>query len=147
MTIDQLTVFVENEPGRLLEITEALSNAGIDLRALSIADTAEFGILRLIVSDPQGAVSLLREAGFAVSVTQVLAVGLDDTPGSLVKILRVLAGENINIEYLYAFITRKKSSAYVVFRVENNEFALSALKKHGVAVVGVEEICGSDGMQ
>jgi hypothetical protein len=140
MTIDQLTVFVENGPGRLLEITETLGKAGIDLRALSIADTAEFGIARIITSDHQRAVSLLREAGFAVSTTKVLAVALDDEPGALVKVLRILADAKINIEYLYAFITRQKRQAYVVFRVENNDTAMAALEQHGVAVVGVADI-------
>jgi len=140
MTIDQLTVFVENGPGRLLEITETLGKAGIDLRALSIADTAEFGIARIITSDQERAVSLLREAGFAVSTTKVLAIGLDDEPGALVKVLRILADEKINIEYLYAFITRRKRQAYVVIRVENNAAAGAALEKHGVTVVSVADI-------
>ena len=143
MTIDQLTVFVENGPGRLLEITEILGQAGIDLRALSIADTAEFGIARMITSDQQRAVNLLREAGFAVSTTKVLAVGLDDEPGALVKVLHILSDVKINIEYLYAFITRQKRQAYVVLRVENNDVASAVLKKHGVAVVGVADIDGA----
>jgi len=143
MTIDQLTVFVENGPGRLMEIIEILGKAGIDLRALSIADTAEFGIARIITSDHQRAVNLLREAGFAVSTTKVLAVGLDDEPGALVKVLRILADENINIEYLYAFITRQRRQAYVVLRVENNATASAALEKHGVPVVGVADIDGT----
>ena len=142
MTIDQLTVFVENGPGRLLEITETLGQANIDLRALSIADTAEFGIARIIASDHQRAVSLLRDAGFAVSTTKVLAVSLDDEPGALVKVLRILANEKINIEYLYAFITRRKGQAYVVFRVEDNDAASAALEKHGITVAGVGDIDG-----
>ena len=142
MTIDQLTVFVENGPGRLLEITETLGQANIDLRALSIADTAEFGIARIIASDHQRAVSLLRDAGFAVSTTKVLAVSLDDEPGALVKVLRILAEEKIHIEYLYAFITRRKGQAYVVFRVEDNDAASAALKKHGITVAGVGDIDG-----
>jgi len=142
MTIDQLTVFVENGPGRLLEITETLGKAGIDMRALSIADTAEFGIARIIASDHQRAVSLLREAGFAVSTTKVLAVSLDDEPGALMKVLRILADEKINIEYLYAFITRRQGQAYVVLRVEDNDAASAALEKHGVAVIGVKDIDG-----
>jgi len=144
MTIDQLTVFVENGPGRLLEITEILGKAGIDLRALSIADTAEFGIARMITSDQERAVSLLREAGFAVSTTKVLAVGLDDEPGALVRVLRILAEEKINIEYLYAFITRQRRQAYVVLRVENNASASAALEKHHVMVVGLNDIYKQD---
>lgn len=140
MTIDQLSVFVENKPGHLLEITETLGGAGIDLRALSIGDTAEFGVLRLIVSEADRALSVLREAGFAVSLTQVLAVSLADTPGSLSKILRVIAGAGINVEYLYAFVTRKSGGAYVVFRVEDNTAAAALLDKNGIVPVGPEEL-------
>ncbi|MDR1776690.1 MAG: ACT domain-containing protein [Desulfovibrio sp.] len=140
MTIDQLSIFVENKPGQLLEITEMLGNAGIDLRALSIGDTAEFGVLRLIVSDASKAFATLRDAGFAVSLTQVLAVSLTDTPGSLGRTLRVLAGANINIEYLYAFVTRKSGGAYAVFRVENNDAAAAVLEKNGIASVGLDEL-------
>ncbi|MDR3358994.1 MAG: ACT domain-containing protein [Desulfovibrio sp.] len=140
MTIDQLSVFVENKPGHLLEITETLGGAGIDLRALSIGDTAEFGVLRLIVSEADRALAVLREAGFAVSLTQVLAVSLADTPGSLSKILRVIAGAGINVEYLYAFVTRKSGSAYVVFRVEDNAAATAILDKNGIVPVGPEDL-------
>jgi hypothetical protein len=138
--IDQLSVFVENKPGHLLEITETLGEGGIDLRALSIGDTAEFGVLRMIVSEPLKAAGILRDAGFTVSVTQVLAVSLVDTPGSLGKVLRVIASEGINVEYLYAFVTRESGGAYAVFRVEDNSAALNALRKNGIAVVGAEAL-------
>jgi hypothetical protein len=140
VTIDQLSVFVENKPGHLLEITETLGNAGIDLRALSIGDTAEFGVLRLIVNEPPRAEKILRDAGFAVSITPVLAVSLADTPGSLGKILRVIAAEGINVEYLYAFVTRKSGGAYVVFRVEDNQAATAVLGQNGVFFVSLEEL-------
>lgn len=140
MTIDQLSVFVENKPGHLLEIAETLGEAGIDLRALSIGDTAEFGVLRLIVSEADRALAVLREAGFAVSLTQVLAVSLADTPGSLSRILRVIAGAGINVEYLYAFVTRKSGGAYAVFRVEDNAAATTVLGKNGIVPVGPEEL-------
>ena len=140
MTIDQLSVFVENKPGHMLEITETLGNAKIDLRALSIGDTAEFGVLRLIVNDPLRAEKILREAGFAVSITPVLAVSLADTPGSLGKILRVIAAAGINVEYLYAFVTRKSGGAYVVFRVEDNQAATAVLGQNGIFSVGLEEL-------
>jgi len=140
MTVEQISIFVENAPGRLLAITETLGNAGIDLRALSLADTAQFGILRLIVNEPQRAAASLREAGYVVSITPVLAAGLEDTPGSLAKILRLLADAAINIEYLYAFAARKKDSAYVVFRVTDNAGAIAALQSGGVKVAGSEEI-------
>ena len=140
MTVEQISVFVENAPGRLLAIMETLGNAGIDLRALSIADTAQFGLLRLIVNDPQRTAALLREAGYVVSITPVLAVCLEDAPGSLAKILRPLADATISIEYLYAFAARKKDSAYVVFRVADNASAIVALESGGVKMAGSQEI-------
>ncbi|MDR3319654.1 MAG: ACT domain-containing protein [Desulfovibrio sp.] len=139
MTIDQLSIFVENKPGHLMEITETLGNAGIDLRALSIGDTAEFGVLRLIVNDPGKALDILHDAGFVVSITQVLAVSLNDTPGSLGKILRVIANAGINIEYMYAFVTQKSVGAYAVFRVEDNDAALADLRRHGVDTVSLND--------
>ncbi|MDR2770924.1 MAG: ACT domain-containing protein [Clostridiales Family XIII bacterium] len=140
MTIDQLSVFVENSPGRLAEITGILGDAGIDLRAMSIADTKDFGILRVIVSEPVRALEVLRAADCVVSVTPVLAVSIEDAPGSLSRVLRVLADAGISIEYIYAFITRKTGNAYVIFRVEDNERAIDAFAAHGVNTVGAAEI-------
>jgi hypothetical protein len=140
MTIDQLSVFVENSPGRLAEIASILGDAGIDLRAMSIADTKDFGILRVIVSEPTRAREVLHTAGCVVSVTKVLAVSIEDTPGSLARVLRILADADISIEYIYAFITRKKDSAYVIFRVENNERAIEAFTAHGVKIAKAAEI-------
>ena len=140
MLIDQISVFVENSPGRLVGVTEILGNAGIDLRALSIADTADFGILRLIVSDPEKALEVLRSAKCIVSVTQVLAVRIEDRPGSLVKVLRVLAEAGISIEYVYAFITRKKENAYVIFRVEDSQRASELFAKNGIETACAEEL-------
>ena len=140
MTIDQISVFVENRPGRLAEITEIIGNAGIDMCAMSIADTTDFGILRLIVDDPGKALELLRSAECVVSVTQVLAVSIEDQPGSLAKVLRILADAGISIEYLYAFITRKEGNAYVVFRLEDNGAATALLEKHGIKTAEIDEI-------
>ncbi|MDR2355197.1 MAG: ACT domain-containing protein [Clostridiales Family XIII bacterium] len=140
MTIDQLSIFVENSPGSLAEITGVLGDAGIDLRAMSIADTKDFGILRIIVNDPARAREALRAANCVVSVTQVLAVAIEDAPGSLSRVLRVLADAGISIEYIYAFITRKKDGAYVIFRVEDNERAVRAFAAHGVRTVGAAEL-------
>ncbi|MDR2610853.1 MAG: ACT domain-containing protein [Clostridiales Family XIII bacterium] len=140
MTIEQLSIFVENQPGRLAEITGILAGADIDLRAMSIADTADFGILRIIVSDTEKALHTLKNAGCAVSVTKVLAVGLTDEPGSLAKVIRVLSDNGVSVEYLYAFITRKEGSAYVIFRVEDTDKAEAIFAMHGVATAGKEEI-------
>jgi hypothetical protein len=140
MTIDQLSIFVENGPGRLAEITELLGDAGIDLRAMSIADTRDFGILRVIANEPARAREILRAAGCVVSVTPVLAVAIEDSPGSLSRVLRALSDAGVSIEYLYAFITRKKDSAYVIFRVEDNKRAEDILTARGIKTAGAEEI-------
>jgi hypothetical protein len=134
MVIEQLSVFVENKLGHLSDIAEMLGGAGIDMRALSIADTAEFGVLRLIVSDTQRAKALLSAAGCVVSVTSVLAVSLEDKPGSLAKILRALSDAGVSVEYVYAFITQKQGSAYVVLRVEDNARASEILERSGVCL-------------
>ena len=132
MIVDQISVFIENKIGTLAEVTEILGNAGIDLRALSLADTTDFGVLRLIVNDPDRALNLLREAGFAVSVTKTLAVPIHDVPGGLAGILKILAGENVSVEYAYAFISRKQGNAYVILRVGDNDRARNALAEHGI---------------
>ncbi|MDR1603313.1 MAG: ACT domain-containing protein [Gracilibacteraceae bacterium] len=140
MTIDQISVFMENRPGSLAEVTALLGGAGIDLRALSIADTENFGILRLIVSEPQRALEVLRAAEYVGSVTPVLAVPLADAPGSLAEVLRVLAEADISLEYLYAFITRQAGHAYVVLRVPDNARAAAVLAAGGIATACHEEI-------
>lgn len=132
MTVEQISVFIENKPGTLAELTGILGDAGIDLRALSLADTTDFGVLRLIVDNPGKALELLRGAGFAVSAIQVMAVPINDSPGGLAHVLRILADENISVEYSYAFITRKHGKAYVILRVENNELVRSILTEKGI---------------
>ena len=132
MIVDQISVFIENKMGTLAEVTEALGDAGIDLRALSLADTTEFGVLRLIVDDPPRALNLLREAGYAVSVTKTLAVPIHDSPGGLAKILRILTDEKVSVEYAYAFISRKQGNAYVILRVDNYDRAHDLLVKQGI---------------
>ncbi len=141
MKIKQLSIFVENKPGRLSEITGVLAGHGIDLRALCIADTTDFGILRLIVSDPDKALSLCREEGMTVSVTEVIAVELEDQPGGLHKILKILSDKGIGVEYIYAFVTCPKD-AYVILRVEDNDKAAGVLQEKGVRLLSSEEVCG-----
>ena len=106
MQIQQLSVFIENKPGRLAEITEVLAEAGIDIRAISVADTSDFGILRVIVDKPKEAVAALKQHGMTVSLTNVIAVGIDDEPGAFSKAVRLLADEGFDMEYMYAFISR-----------------------------------------
>ncbi|MDR1966106.1 MAG: ACT domain-containing protein [Synergistaceae bacterium] len=134
MTVDQISVFIENNLGTLAEVTGILGGAGIDMRALSIADTIDFGVLRLIVDDPKRAHELLRSSGFVASTTPVLAVSIEDVPGGLSKVLRILADEKISVEYAYAFITRKEGNACVVLRVADNDRAVDVLAKNGVKV-------------
>jgi hypothetical protein len=138
--IDQLSVFVENKPGRLAAATEAIAAAGIDLRALSIADTADFGVLRVIVDRPEAAREALSARGYAVKVNRVLPVSIDDSPGSLAKTLRVLADAGVDVQYLYAFVAHGKDTAYVILRVEDNAAAASALESAGIAVASDGEL-------
>lgn len=140
MQIKQLSVFVENTQGRLADITAKLAEANIDIRALSLADTTDFGILRLIVDKPEEAVLILKESGLTVSLTNVIAIGIDDTPGGFAKAVRVLANSDISIEYLYAFVSRSDNLAYVILRVEDNDKAVKVLTDGGIPVVGQEDI-------
>ena len=140
MTIQQISVFVPNVPGWLADITETLAKNEIDIRALSIADTTDFGILRIIVDKPAETLAVLRGNDMIVTVTDVLAVHIDDQPGGLSFILRLLADANISIEYLYAFVTRKENNAYVVFRLEDNAAANDIFEKNGVKLAAPEDI-------
>lgn len=142
MTIDQISVFVENKPGMLVEVIEKLGAKGIDMRAMSIADTADFGVLRLIVDKPDKALEILREAECITSVTKVIAVSIEDKPGSLARVLRMLSDAGISIEYAYAFITHEAGRAYVIIRVEDNDKAISVLTAGGVRLAAGRDIYG-----
>ena len=139
MAIKQLSAFVENKPGTLLAMLKALADAGINIRAMSIADTRDFGILRLIVSDVEKAANVL-EHNSIVTTTDVLAVEMRDEAGALSNILSALGEANINIEYLYAFTARTERGAYVVFRVDDNEAAERVLQTHRIATLSEAEI-------
>ncbi len=142
MTVKQISVFVENKAGKLAELTEYLHQHEIDMRALSIAETQDFGIVRVIVDDPYKTSCILKEAGYAVSITPVLAVEMPDEPGSLNHILKALGDEDISLEYMYAFLTRKAATAYMVLRVEDNEKAAEVLKRKGIHTVSHDVIAG-----
>lgn len=135
MAIKQLTVFVENKQGALVSITETLSKRDINLRALSIAETEDFGILRLIVNDETTAQSILKEEGYLIKITDVIGVKISDEPGKLSEALKVLDQNKINMEYLYAFMARTEKHAYVVIRVEDNAAAETALTNAGFKLV------------
>ncbi|MBQ7500396.1 MAG: ACT domain-containing protein [Clostridia bacterium] len=140
MAIKQLSIFVENKEGKLAKITELLTKSEVDIRAMSIADTQDFGILRLIVSDARKAAAVLSENNCVVHVTDVIGVAVEDKPGGLAKVVRLLSDNNINIEYMYAFITISKQYAYVVFRVEDNEKASALLESENIRLVTEEDI-------
>ena len=135
----QLTVFLENRPGRMADATGCLAEANINLHALSIADTSDFGILRIIVSEPEKARDLLRERGFSVRTADVIAVSIGHTPGSLHKVLKSMEALGISIEYLYAFTSLIEGyDAIVIFRLENQDEALKKLEGSGIETLGQE---------
>ncbi|MCL6590662.1 MAG: ACT domain-containing protein [Firmicutes bacterium] len=135
MKIKQISVFLENKSGRLAKVTKLLGDNGINIRALSIADTTDFGILRLIVNDPDRAVQILKAGDFTVSETDIIAVQVPDQPGGLAKILALLDNHKLNIEYMYAFVGKSGANAAVVFRVENPDRSLAILQQEGVALL------------
>ena len=135
MTVKQISVFVENKRGKLAELTDYLHQHDIDMRALSIAETQDFGIVRMIVDDAYKASQVLKESGYVVSITPVLAVEMSDEPGSLYKILKMLGDGGVNLDYTYAFLGQKAATAYMVLRVEDNEKAIEVLSKSGIRPV------------
>lgn len=140
MTVTQISVFVENKPGKLAELTEYLHENHIDIRALSIAEAQDFGIVRIIVDDSYKTSCILKEAGYVASLTPVLAVEMPDEPGSFFKVLKILGDGGVNLEYMYAFLTRKQASAYMVLRVADNRKAAEALGKNGIHTVCQEAL-------
>jgi hypothetical protein len=135
MRVEQISVFLENKAGRLFEVTRILAEAGINIRALSLADTSDFGILRLIVNDNNRAKEVLRQQGFTVGKTEVVAVEVTDQPGGLHRILEVLYKANVNVEYMYAFVHQSGSNAVIIFRFDNLDEALRILAENGVTVI------------
>ena len=133
--LKQLTVFEENRQGALVDITDILAKNGVNIRALSIADTKDFGILRLIVNDNEIAQKTLSDAGYLLKMTDVVGVKIGDAPGKLSGALAVLDQNSINMEYLYAFMTRTERHAYVVLRVEDNAAAEAALEAAGYHLI------------
>jgi len=136
----QLSVFLENKTGRLARVTRVLGEASINIRALSIADTSDFGILRLIVNDPPRAYSILKDAGFTVSETEVIAVRVQDTPGGLAAVLEQMSEANLNIEYMYAFLGTSENDALVIFKVEDIKKARVAFMEKGIQFLEEQEL-------
>ena len=141
MAIKQLTVFVQNRKGSMATLTDVLSKNDINIRALSIAETEDFGVLRLIVNDEAAATKILEENGYLIKTIDVVGVKIGDKPGALTDALNVLDKADINVEYLYAFMARTEKHAYVVLRVEDNDAVESALESAGLHLISNEDIC------
>jgi len=140
MLVKQISVFLENKSGRLADVTRILGKNDIDIGALSIADTTDFGVLRLIVNDPEKAEKVLKEEGFSVGITNVIAIGVEDKPGGLSVALEVLEKEGIGIEYMYAFVGKSENQALVILRVEDSDKAVSVLKENNICVLSAEQV-------
>ncbi|MGW8285474.1 MAG: ACT domain-containing protein [Candidatus Deferrimicrobiaceae bacterium] len=140
MKVEQISIFLENKSGRLAEVTNILSRAGVNIRALSLADTADFGILRLIVNQGDLAKQVMKEHGFTVGKTEVVALEVPDRPGGLGEILKILHESGINVEYMYAFVQRSGDNAVIIFRFDEIDKAISVLTSAGVRVLRGEEV-------
>jgi hypothetical protein len=140
MKVTQISIFIENRAGRLAEVADILGKNNVNIRALSLADTSEFGILRLIVNDPEKASKVLKDSGFTVGKTEVIAVEVPDRPGGLAGILKILEKEAINVEYMYAFVEKAKDNAILIFRFENLDKAISTLEKNSVRILKGEVV-------
>ena len=140
MKVEQISIFIENKSGRLAEIARILGDSGINIRALSLADTTDFGILRLIVNDREKAKQVLKEKGFTVSKTEVVAVEVPDRPGGLSEILQTLDRETINVEYMYAFVERCGENAVIIFRFDETEKAITTLHNKGFNILDGERL-------
>ncbi|NLA96497.1 MAG: ACT domain-containing protein [Clostridiaceae bacterium] len=143
MLVKQISVFLENKSGRLAEVTRTLKQHQIDIRALYIADTTEYGILRMIVDQPDQAQAVLTRAGFTVSSTRVVAIAIADRPGTLDEALETLSTGSLSVDYLYAFVGRASDDAIVIIRVEDPDLALERLAQAGIRVLDSKEVYGT----
>ncbi len=139
MTVNQISVFVENKSGALAQIAGELAAAGVNMRALSIAETPDFGVLRFIADQEERAASILRETGHVLTITPVLAVAMKDEPGSFSRVMSVLANAGLDVEYVYAFLTPRPDTACMIFRVADNAAAEIALSAAGISLATKEE--------
>jgi len=140
MTIPQISVFLENKAGQLADITGILSENQVNMRAINIAETADYGVLRLIVDDAGRASSILLEQGFILTMTPVVGVAVPDTPGGLSKVLSVISTEGIDVEYMYSVFGQKDGQACMIFRVADTDSLAAVLEKHGIAMVAGENL-------
>ncbi len=140
MKISQLSIFLENRSGRLARITTTLGNAGINIRATSLADTSDFGILRLIVSDTEKAIKVLRDQGFTVLISEVVAVAVPDTPGALGNVLSIMEHGGLDVEYMYVFVEKDMGQAIVIFRFDDIDKAIDILLENGISVLESKKV-------
>ena len=140
MKIEQISIFLEDRAGRLAEVTKLLGDNGINIRALALADTSDFGILRLIVDQPEKAYDILKQNSFAAAEIEVIAVEIPDQPGELASVLAILSTENINVEYLYASLAKSRDNAIVIFRFGELDKAIKILQQNNVKILRGEEI-------
>lgn len=141
MRVEQIAVFLENKSGRLAEITSIIAAEQVNIRALSVADTADFGILRLIVDDVEKAKAALKNRGFTVGITNVLAVEVADQVGGLATVLKSIEQAGLNVEYMYAFVNKSSENAVLIFRFEDMDKAITSLQKDGYTLLSGEQIC------
>lgn len=140
MKLTQISIFLENRRGRLYEVCALLGKNDINIRALTIGETPEFGILRIVVDKPAAAVKLLKNNGFVANITDIVAVEADDRPGGLAAILGILNKNNINVEYMYGFVEKYSQDALLVFRFDDPDKAVAVLKKNKIRVIGTKDI-------
>ena len=138
--VEQISVFLENKAGRLMEVTSILFEADVNIRALALADTSDFGVLRLLVDDNTKAVAALKENGFTVGRTEVVAVEVEDKPGGLHSILELLGSANLNVEYMYSYVRNSGQHAVMIFRLDDVPAAIDILQKKGIAVLESEQL-------
>jgi len=140
MSVRQISIFLQNTKGRLAEVTRLLAARKINIRALSLADTADFGVLRIIVNDPDACLSALKESGIVAQETEVLAVEIEDRPGGLERVLAVLDAAGLNVEYMYAYVEKAKDNAIMICRIDDRERATRVLVENGIGTLTAEAL-------
>lgn len=140
VAIKQISLFVENKPGRMAKVSKTLSDAGVNIRALTVAEAGDFGVIRMVVDDPEKGYQVLHDNGFTVSETEVLAVEMKDIPGGLYEIVNTLGKSDVNVDYAYAFVTTKAERAMLIIRVDNLEKARGVLSDAGIKLATRDEI-------
>ena len=140
MSVRQISIFLQNTRGRLAEVTGLLAAGGINIRALSLADTADFGVLRIIVSDPDACLAALKASGIIAQVTEVLAVEIEDKPGGLSRVLAALDAAGLNVEYMYAYVEKTRDNAIVICKVDDRQQAMRVLEENGIGTLSAEAL-------